>query len=158
MRTRWLFSLMGALALLFLLSGSPPAGAASLYADPFPIQTGYDCTGGGNGSPGVAAIQPHLHAIPSFTADDVRQNLKANGMPGWSQFTIVKILFITGQEVCERTRGESTGLDDNAPVCFVELRGEFWPISYPYGVHPQPSPYAYEVFDAQTGNLLVFSD
>ncbi|HEY7125794.1 MAG TPA: hypothetical protein VH540_17695 [Ktedonobacterales bacterium] len=164
MRKFWMLSLFSVLGLLLTLGGSAPAQSSS---DPFPIYSGYDdCqptiiisnSGGPPPALGVPAIQPHLSGIPSFTAEDVRQYFKANGFPGADgPFTILKILFITSGEVCERTRDESTGLESGALVCFVELQGTFYPFSYPPGFHPRPSPYAYEVFDAQTGNLLMFS-
>jgi hypothetical protein len=171
MRKVWVLPLLSALGLLLTLGGSAPASGSassdvSVSSDPFPIQSGYnDCqptiiiskTGGPPPALGVPALQPHLQGIPSFTADDVRAFLQVGGFPGADgPFKILKILFITSGEVCERLRGEGTGLEADALVCFVEVQGTFYPFSYPPGVHPKPSPYGYEVFDAQTGNLLVF--
>jgi hypothetical protein len=54
--------------------------------------------------------------------------------------------------------GESTGLPDDAMVCYVELRGPFNPVmmSIPPGAGGQQKPVetGEEVFDAETGNLL----
>lgn len=158
----WVFPLLSALALALTLGGS----ALPSVSDPFPIESAYtDCPAAiaisSTGEPvelGVSAIQPHLRGIPAFTADDARRYIQANGAFGADgPFTILKVLFITSREVCERTRGESTGLEPGALVCFVELQGTFYPISYPYGARPIPSSYSYEVYDAQTGNLLMFS-
>jgi hypothetical protein len=162
MRKCWVFPLLSALGLLLTLGGSAPA--ASL-ADLFPIYSGYEhcppntfvsLPGAPPPQPGTPAIQPHLQGIPSFTADDVRQYLQVNGIPtADGPFTIVKTVFISNQEMCQRTRGQSTGLEPDALVCFVELQGTFSRLSH--GMVPlPPSPYAYEGFDAQTGNLLLF--
>ncbi|HLW03882.1 MAG TPA: hypothetical protein VKT82_34865 [Ktedonobacterales bacterium] len=154
MRARWLFSLLGTLALVFTLNGSAPS-----LADPFYRQTIYNCDdSGSSAATGAAAIQPHLRATPSFTADDVRHYLKQHGVLGADgPFTILKILFITSREACQRTQGEDIGLDANALVCFVELKGTFYPFLYIDGSQPS-SPYAAEVFDAQTGNLLMIRE
>ena len=154
MRTRWLFSLLGALALLFALNGSAPS-----LADPFYPQTSFSCDDTGSStSSGPADIQPHLHGVPAFTADDVRHYLKKTGVPGADgPFTILKILFITSREACQCTQGEYIGLDANAMVCFVELKGTFYPFMWING-SPPSSPYAAEVFDARTGSLLMLTE
>ena len=151
MRKRWALSLIGSLALLCMLGSSAPS-----LADPFPLQTSIRCDEFGGSTPsGPAAIQPHLQTIPAFTANDVRHYLKTNGFPGAvGTFTILKILFITSREACQRTNGESIGVASDALVCFVEVQGTFYPLLWIGGPVPS-SPYAAEIFDARTGDLLV---
>jgi hypothetical protein len=147
MRKVWMFLLPSVLALL--LGGSTPSDAV----DPFPPLGSYECVEFSPLPLGTPAIHPHLSAIPAYTAEDVRNYIQQTN----PQVTVLRVLFISSQEVCNRLRGESTGYPSETLVCLVELQGVFYPHSYPPGYHPQPSLYAYEVYDAQTGNLLMFS-
>ena len=55
--------------------------------------------------------------------------------------------------------GEYISRPDSALVCYVELRGPFFPthVSVPPGqALPETVDGGIEVFDAQTGNLLVW--
>jgi|SRR5579884_901008 hypothetical protein len=110
--------------------------------------------------PGVPAIRPHIAGIPSFTAADVAQYIKtgssirtiSRAVPA-----ITKTEFITAQQASNLLQGESIGRPDNALVCYVELRGPFHvegPL--PQGASNPTLSTAYELFDAQTGNLLMW--
>jgi outer membrane protein assembly factor BamB len=97
--------------------------------------------------------------IPAFTVADVEQyfarhpTLTTAGKPG----KIVKIEFITSKEASVLMRGESTGLPDDALVCYVELHGPFvLDVSVPRGAKLPSAPNVYYVFDAQTAKSLVF--
>jgi hypothetical protein len=61
--------------------------------------------------------------------------------------------YITSGDVRTVLYGESTGLPDSAPVVFVTLSGAFT-FAGPHGVSAT-YPYGFEVFDAETGNLLL---
>jgi len=54
--------------------------------------------------------------------------------------------------------GESTGLFDDALVCYVEFYGTFRTGSAPEGEPTERTGTAQQVFDAHTGNLLVAGD
>jgi hypothetical protein len=114
-------------------------------------------TGTSSFSLGVPAIQPTQKGLPTFTRDEVIAFLKKNGVAhvinGKTNFTVVRIDFISSKEASNRLHGESIGVPDQAQVCYVELAGSF--------VFPGPDntsgkfPRAIEIFDAQTGNLLL---
>jgi outer membrane protein assembly factor BamB len=115
--------------------------------------------------PSSTGITPHLKGIPAFTTADVEHYIQANGFAGGPTVsgappTILKILFVSSKQASDLMHGESTGLPDDALVCYVELRGPFNPvmISEPPGASgPQkPVEIGEEVFDAETGNLLVW--
>ncbi len=156
MRKRLVFLLMGIL-LLLLLGGSAPVGGAG-DVDPYPPHSLYMCMESSPPPIGVPAIRSHLQGIPAYTAEDVQRYFQQTGaQSATGRVTVLRVLFISSQEVCARLQGESTGFAPETLVCFVELRGVFYPHTYPPGVHPRPSLYAYEVFDAQTGNLVMFN-
>ena len=155
MRTRWLLLLTSVLALL--LGGSAPVGGTG-DVDPYPPRSGYTCIESSPLPTGVPAIRPHLPAIPAYTAEDARSYIQqTHAQSAVGRVTVLRVLFIPNQDVCARLQGESTGFAPETLVCFVELRGVFYPLRYPPGVHPFPSSYAYEVFDAQTGNLVMLN-
>jgi hypothetical protein len=62
--------------------------------------------------------------------------------------------YITNGDVKKALNGEGAGLPDAAPVVFVTLQGMFT-FPGPHGVSAE-YPYGFEVFDAKTGNLLLF--
>src|SRR5690349_6046680 len=74
---------------------------------------------------GAQAIAPRNDCTPSFTAQDVLDHENTHpfatmrtepvGKP-----TITKIWFITSAEASGQMAGESTGLSDDALVCYVE--------------------------------------
>ncbi|MGH2497074.1 MAG: hypothetical protein ACRDIV_20440 [Ktedonobacteraceae bacterium] len=78
-----------------------------------------------------------------------------------THLTIEKVLFVSSQEATQLMHGESTGLPDSALVCFVLLKGPFYvqidrPPNDPAGAAQTATEIA-EVFDAHTGNLLVWA-
>jgi hypothetical protein len=156
MHKQWVFLLMSTLVLLFL-GGSAPAGAAGVV-DPYPPHSGFACAESSPLPTGVPAIHPYLPTIPAYTAEDVRHYVQQTHVhSGTGRVTVLRVLFLHNQDVCARLQGESTGFALETLVCFVELQGIFYPLSYPAGFQPRPSLYAYEVYDAQTGNLVMLS-
>jgi hypothetical protein len=67
-------------------------------------------------------------------------------------------MFISGDEASMLLGGETVDRPDDYLICYVELRGPFLlsGMSLPPGVKPPIVQTAFEVFDAHTGNLLVF--
>lgn len=111
--------------------------------------------------PGGKAITPHLNAIPSYTTGDVRQFILASGLDqtttAGTPSTITKIAFMTTSQASTLLQGESIGRPDGAMVCYVELRGPFTiegPV--PAGATLPTAQRAYDIFDAQTGNILMW--
>jgi hypothetical protein len=116
---------------------------------------------------GLPAIQPRWPATtgttPGFTADDVEQSTKLHGFAGGptvsgGQPAITKVMFISGGEASKLLGGETVDRPDDYLVCYVELHGPFLlsGMSLPPGMKPPIVQTAIEVFDAHTGNLLVF--
>lgn len=114
-------------------------------------------------APGSPAIQPHLNAIPSYTTADVEQYIKTYGFRGGPTTTknpptILKIEFITSQQANTLLNGEFIGRPDSSLVCYVELQGPF----IQGGPHPPTAQIptfnvGIEIFDAQTGNILLWN-
>ena len=158
-------SLIGLVALVVV-------GALAIFAAPRALQTlhlgGPDireaaqvtCPGPSSSALGLPAIAPHNDCTPSFTAQDVldyenthpfaAMRVEAVGKP-----KITKIWFITSAEASGQMHGESTGLSDDALVCYVEFYGTFRTGSAPGGEPTERTGTASQVFDAHTGNLLV---
>lgn len=137
------------------------ATAGQSQAAPPPQHQGYQRPLNPYG-PGTAAITPRTNAPVAYTAADVAQYIKENGFAGGpvvsgSHLVIEKILFITSKQASALTQGESVGRPDNAIVCYVQLRGPFYPdVDVPYGVSNANITLlrGFEIFDAHTGNML----
>ncbi len=101
---------------------------------------------------------------PSFTTSDVRAFLRihpfVSGPPvKGATPTIVEIKFMTSKQASVLMRGESVGLPDTAIVCYVKFHGPFTQVnaSVSPGAKPlPPTDTGVEIFDGQTGNLLMW--
>ena len=96
-----------------------------------------------------------------FTVDDVKEYVTTHAIPQAGVISdkpakILSIEFITGKEASERMKGDSVGVEDNAPVCYVVLYGPFQMGSVPPGAKPLVSDRGFEIFDGRTGRLLVW--
>ncbi|HVB21049.1 MAG TPA: hypothetical protein VNG51_03775 [Ktedonobacteraceae bacterium] len=119
---------------------------------------------------GMPAIRPHpvssSPGTPSFTVDDVKAYIPTATEPRLvpvlgAHLTIEQVLFVLSKEATQLMRGESPGLPDDALVCFVLLKGPFYvKVGYAPGTLANPAataPAIAEVFDAHTGNILVWT-
>jgi len=119
-----------------------------------------------SGGLGIPAIQPTLpiSSSPRFTSADVRAYLSTHpfmsGPPvKGATPTILEIKFMTSKQASALMRGESVGLPDTAIVCYVKFHGPFTQVnaSVPPGAKPLPlADTGVEIFDGQTGNLLMW--
>jgi hypothetical protein len=118
-------------------------------------------------SPGSPAITPRTSGSPAITINDVRQYLQNTPFPGGptvsgKPYTIVSITLMASKQASMIMHGEYVGIPDNQLVYYVVVRGPFilTGMSVPPGVNVgNKTPVvqtADEIFDAQTGNLLVF--
>lgn len=94
---------------------------------------------------------------PAFTASDAAQYAQTHPL-FYAQvvgpFKVLSAQFMTSQQLRDRLGGESTGLPDNALVCYIELQGTFL-----FGGRPGDKTLtfhtAYEVYDAADGNIVM---
>ena len=114
---------------------------------------------------GIQAIAPSTSSgLQRFTVQEANAYVNTHPFPGGptttgASPTIVSTNFITTKEANKRMHGEHTGLADTALVCYVVLKGLFTManVSRPYGVKAlPPANFGVEVFDAQTGNFLMW--
>ncbi len=119
---------------------------------------------------GDPAIHPHLVQNGSgaaFTRDDVIAYFNAHSsffgplVPG-AHLKILTIQFVTAKQASQLMYGESVGRPDDAFVCYVKAQGLFY-TTYMHGgpnlpgvKHPATAKDGDAVFDAHTGNLLVW--
>ena len=94
---------------------------------------------------------------------DVQQYVTTHPFPGGPTASgqppiVVTIQLVTSQQASVIMGGESTGLPDNAPVYYVKLQGPFLMENEHLlpGATTPTSNLVEEVFDAHTGNLLVW--
>jgi hypothetical protein len=124
---------------------------------------------GGTSYPdGVPAITPHVSsdnvAGAAFSQQDVTNFINAHGFPAGkptdgTPLKATSIQFITAKQASDLMKGESIGRPDDALVCYVKLQGPFslGAVSVPPGVTTTGNaPSGKMVFDATTGNLLVW--
>lgn len=116
--------------------------------------------------PGIPAIRPHLSGKQAFTTADVQAYIKSHPMGDGHGHSVtaqpgtIQIKFITASAASALLHGESIGRPDNALVCYVEYHGTFiadGPMPPRAAGKMLPSKVAVEIYDAQTGNLLLFS-
>jgi hypothetical protein len=123
-------------------------------------------------APGTPAIHPTLSGAAvtrnggaTYTVADVQQYLAAN--PGAfppnrpiQPLKVAQIAFMTREQAEANMHGES--LDGQVPpgglVCYVKLTGPFSTVSLsmPAGAKPWTASTGEMVFDAQSGNLIVW--
>lgn len=141
---------------VILTTSHRQATAASIQATP--------ATSVGH-SLGLPAVRPSLPANSTIrvTTADVQAYLNTHHFTGGplvkgAAFSIVSIQFMTSTQASALMKGEETGLAATAPVCYVRLHGPFTPIASTAPGTGQLSTVAYgiEIFDAQTGNLLMW--
>lgn len=110
---------------------------------------------------GLSAIHP---SSPSgVTTAEVQAYLRTHPFVGGPPIpgvtvSIKTIQFMTSKQASALMGGEETGLPDTATVCYVELRGPFTVVApIPPGAKQLPTVASgVEIFDAQTGNLLMW--
>ncbi len=104
---------------------------------------------------GRAAIKPTLSGVPSFSLDAARAYAESGRIPIGVARNVhaTDAKFLTSTEVSKRLDGATTGLPDDAQLCFVEMQGDFT-FAGPSGSDPHFTR-GFEVFDAKSGNLLL---
>lgn len=152
-----------ALLLCVLVGGIVIANNGNTVFASLPVaQSRYPRTS--SGVQGVAAITPTSHSTPAFTVADVKLYIEKTGFVGGSpvngaHLVISKIAFVTSKQASALAQGEAIGLPDSAIVCYVELQGPFIltnMASLPPGAKVPTVQKGEEVFDATTGNLLMW--
>ena len=169
MRKRVLFSIAVlcsiALVLGFLLfnaGGSRAASAVSFDPTPIPsVPAPIETEPALPPSAGVPALT-HAGGGPPTTAD-VKAFVTKYGFPGGKTVTgtapaILQITLMSAKQAKALLKGESTDRPDTAMVFYVQLAGPFVlsGIPTPPGVKPITVQRAEELFDATTGNLILY--
>lgn len=154
--------LLASACLTLILSGvvAQNTGATALAATgtATPVNTGSKALG-------IPAIAPRSGAFsasqPTFTSDDVVRYVNAHAVPqarlSNGTLTVTKVSFMTSQQVSILLNGESTGVDDDTLLCVAEMQGNVvFMHNSPDARTPLSFTNVYEVFDAHTGNLLMW--
>lgn len=119
---------------------------------------------------GNPAIKPSVSqntlntSVPAFTRDDVIAFFQKYGfaagpvVPG-AHLQILTIQFVPASQASQLMDGESVGRPDDYLVCYVKVQGPFL-LAHMHGAsgakEPTTAKYGDAVFDAHTGNLLVW--
>lgn len=112
---------------------------------------------------GQPAISPHTDKT-QLTVADVQRYVLTQPFPAGStvkgvQPGIVLLKLMTSRDASIQMRGENVGLPDNAYVYYVIVKGPFY-MKYISSASGSKNASTFslgeEVFDAQTGNLLVW--
>ncbi len=119
--------------------------------------------------PGSPAIKPHTAPNtpggPAFTQDDVVAFFQQHGffagpVVEGAQLQILTVQFVPAKQASQLMYGESVGRPDDYLVCYVKVQGPFLLTNVhggPGGTkEPTTAKYGDAVFDASTGNLLVW--
>jgi hypothetical protein len=124
---------------------------------PWGTPVGYNATN--KGAVGIPAIKPRpdLKGLAiTFTEQEVKDFVKNNPLSGRIEtrgaINLEMVEFLTGKDISTKFN-LSTGQPDNRQLCYVKLTGNFV-ISDRSG-NQITYKYAYQIFDAETGNLLI---
>jgi hypothetical protein len=145
------------------LSYTAPQVAATSTMDTQPTQTSISQSSNGPGRPAIKPSLP-IFATVRITSADVNSYLQTHPFVGGplmkgANSPIVSLQFVTSKQASTLMNGEPTGLADTAMVCYVKLQGPFSPSAAslpPQAQKFSSATYAVEIFDAQTGNLLMW--
>ncbi len=116
-------------------------------------------------TPGIPAILPRTGAFssnqPSFTRDDVTYYANMHLLPqtqlSSGTLTVANVSFMLSQQASSMFQGEPIGVADDTLVCVVELHGNVVFLhNAPGATKPLAFTRVYEVFDAHSGNLLMW--
>jgi hypothetical protein len=106
---------------------------------------------------GLPAIPRTRAGSPSFSLADAQayaRSHRLSGDVGTNQKSVISSSFATSAAVSKLLDGETVGVPDKALVCVVVVQGSFVFLGPPGGTSVKYSK-AYEVFDGNTGNLLL---
>jgi hypothetical protein len=109
---------------------------------------------------GVPAIAPHLNQTPAVTEADVMQYVITHPVPyniaPSGPVSVAHITCTASSGVSQLLGGVSTGFPDDYVLCLAELAGHF---EFPSPAVPSRAiatySQAFEVFDAESGNLVL---
>lgn len=108
---------------------------------------------------GAPAIRLLKTTPGPITRDDVVRYVTLNKMPRTlspsTNSAVTSASLLTSAEISNLLHGESTGFPDGKQLWFVQVRGIFV-FPGPPGTLPLVAHLGYEVFDPDTGNLLMF--
>jgi hypothetical protein len=104
---------------------------------------------------GTAAVRAHLPGVPAFTEDEARAYAVSATVPGGAarNVRVTSVAFMSGAQVVQRLGGASTGMPDEAALCYIEMAGEF-AFAGPSGAIATFDK-GFHVLDAKTGNRLM---
>jgi hypothetical protein len=168
--SRFKVATIAALVLALVIVGAvwyAASAAASNANAPYPPLHAHHFQVSDTYVPGDPAINPRLSQTgtgPAFTQDDVVAYLNTNGffagpVVSGAHLKILTVKFVTSKQASDLMSGESVGRPDDALVCYVKVQGPFLltNVSVPRGAKAQTTAeYGDAVFDAHTGNLLVW--
>lgn len=161
----WLGLILALGCLLFYVipAFSGQANAALGPATPTPVTLSSSAIG-------LPAIRPSIQnaasttaTTPRFTIADARAYLQTHPFFGGrtvkgATLHIAAVQFMTSAEASALMHGAETGLPSTSIVCYAKLQGPFtlqgMP-AQPGATLPSTVAYGVEIFDAQTGNLLM---
>lgn len=151
----WIGLILVLCCLLLVVIFAPRSGRAAATSVQAPISAVPSSSG-----PGLPAIHPSSPL--GITTTDVQAYLRIHPFVGGPPVkgvtvSIETIQFMTSKQASALMDGEETGLPDTATVCYVKLHGPFTVVGpVPPGAQQLPTvAYGVEIFDAQTGNLLM---
>jgi hypothetical protein len=159
MRRRVMIALalgVGVVAIAWMFSHQPNASAQEASSIPPQSQVTTVAPSKPVGGPAITPTLPATTSGPRFTTADAASYASAH--PVWRSLNanlpqVVLVSFLTAQQVSDKLGGESTGLDPDTILCYVELSGDF-SFAGPQGSVISTTR-AVEIFDAQSGNLLI---
>jgi len=112
-----------------------------------------------NGDPAVISHSDET----TFTRTAIEQYIKTHAFAGGLTISgkkpiVNEILLISSHDASMLMKGEYVGVPDNKLVWYVQYCGPFLLDWVPYGVKPPTYPLGQEVFDAQTGQMLLWGE
>jgi hypothetical protein len=136
-----------------------PAPGALLDSDiAWTVETGIPAITPSNGGISSNDVEQYHYLNYSPNSDPASSAPNLFGAAGYSSNIPTRILSIrrlTASQITARDNTLQFNLPGTTPLYFAEYTGEFAQ-RVPFGVPPMTYPIAFEVFDATTGNLLMW--
>ncbi|GCF09725.1 hypothetical protein [Dictyobacter arantiisoli] len=142
-----------------------PLNLSQMKASSLPDHPGHPAIDPVSSATEINTVHSNVEVSIRVKSDNVKTYLLSHEFPcgplvAGAILKVVSIDLLSSKDASARLSGESLGLPDTAPVYLVKVQGPFKTTMMPFAPGAKAIsqvPYGIEVFDAETGNMLIWS-